>query len=428
MKIAVDTLGCRVNQSESESLLNRFAKLGFDLVSADEQPDVYVLNSCSITTAAEASARKLVRRQKKNNPDVKIIFTGCYAKLAASEIEENLPEIDFLFPGERKEEIPAFLNETRGFTGGKGEAGINFRTRKFLKVQDGCRDFCTYCIVPHIRNRLVSEPLEKVSRDVTRLVEEEQYPEIVFTGIHLGQYGVDLDHHETDLVALVRKIENIKFTREVRFRLSSLEPQDAGAELIETVAGASKFCNHLHLPLQSGSDLVLERMGRRYDVREYLDTIKICRRCDPDFAISTDLIVGFPGESEADFEQTLEAVGKAKFSDLHVFKYSKRPGTPAADFEPEIPGDVVTRRSKKLRKAGRKQRKAYCQRFLGKPARILIENNSSENYSRGYSSYYLPVRLAGKHKPGTFVEAEIDTWCRGELLVFNREESERCVI
>ncbi len=427
MKIAVKTLGCRANQAESESLMNRFIELGFDLVAPDANPDVFVLNTCSITTAAEATARKLVRRLKKNNSELKVIFTGCYAKLAQDEISDSLPEIDYLFPGQRKREIPGFIRDSSDFVSGMGEAGINFRTRKFLKIQDGCRDFCSYCIVPYIRNELKSMPLRRVLEEVVRLVEEEKYTEIVFTGIHLGQYGVDFAGDAGNLETLVRKIENISFSHEVRFRLSSLEPQDASKRLIEKISTASKFCDHLHLPLQSGSDKILQRMGRSYNKREYLDTIEKCRSYDSDFAISTDLIVGFPGETEADFKQTLDTVEEAEFSDLHVFRYSKRPGTRAATFKDEIPGDIAASRSKKLRSLGKKQAQEYARRFIGSQARVLVENYTSEKYCRGYSSYYLPVKISGSYGKGTVVETVIDDFRDGELFVSNTVRSKKWV-
>jgi threonylcarbamoyladenosine tRNA methylthiotransferase MtaB len=427
MKIAVETLGCRANQAESESLMIRFIELGFDLVEPDANPDVFVLNTCSVTTAAEATARKLVRRQKKNNSDLKVIFTGCYAKLAQEEILDSLPEIDYLFPGKRKQEIPDFIINSSDFSSGMGDAGINFRTRKFLKIQDGCRDFCSYCIVPYIRNELKSVPLRRVVEEVIRFVVEEKYSEIVFTGIHLGQYGVDFEGGEGGLVELVERIENTDFSREVRFRLSSLEPQDASEKLIEKISTASKFCNHLHLPLQSGSDHVLQRMSRSYNKQEYLDTIEKCRSYDSDFAISTDLIVGFPGETEADFKQTLDTVEEAEFSDLHVFRYSKRPGTRAATFKDEIPGDVAASRSKKLRSLGKKLTQKYARSFIGKQVRVLIENDNSEEYSRGYSSYYLPVKISGSYGKGTVVEAVIDDFSDGELFVSNTVRSKKWV-
>ncbi|MGM0381291.1 MAG: tRNA (N(6)-L-threonylcarbamoyladenosine(37)-C(2))-methylthiotransferase MtaB [bacterium] len=415
MEVAVKTLGCRANQADSEKLINSLLQEGYRVVSELDKPDLYILNTCSVTTGAEAKARKLVRRQKRDNPKVQVIFTGCYAELEGTGIREELPEVDRVVPGRKKGELPDIIaRDIEKPAGETGELQKSLRTRKFLKIQDGCREHCTYCIVPRVRGELESKRLEEVLEEVKRLVEVENYREIVFTGIHLGHYGKDLGENDY-LETLGRRIDSQYSSDRVRFRFSSLEPQDVSEELVDIISSSSVFCPQLHLPLQSGSDKILKRMGRNYSRQQYRGLIEYIHSTAPDIALSTDAMVGFPGETEEDFEQTRELIRELNFFDVHVFRYSERPGTPAAEMDNKIHSRKAVARSKKLRSLASELKEKYFEQFLGRKLKVLVEDNSEER-SFGYSSHYFPVKINDTYRPGEFIQISPHKYQNGNLI------------
>ncbi len=416
MDVAVETLGCRANQADSEKLINQLAKQGHSIVPDGKKADLYILNTCSVTTGAEAKARKLIRRQKKSNPGVRIIFTGCYAELAGEEIIREVPEIDEVVPGSKKESIPEIIGIPAGDKNlsAPGTIRKNLRTRKLLKIQDGCREFCTYCIVPRLRGELESKPLEKVLARVKRFVDEENYREIVFTGIHLGQYGRDLGENNY-LENLVKVLEREYGGSEVRFRFSSLEPQDVSEKLVDLIADSSIFCSYLHLPLQSGSDKILNRMGRNYSAGEFQDLINYIKSRPAEIALGTDVMVGFPGESHADFEETYELLRENGFFNVHVFRYSERPKTPAAEMDNKVHSRLVTGRSKKLRNLAEQLKNEYAEKLINRSLKVLVEDNPNGR-SYGYSERYFPVSVDGSFETGKILRVRTQKYKDGNLL------------
>lgn len=397
MDVGVHTLGCKVNQSESEEIQHELLQYGFDIVDPHEnEADVYILNTCSVTVSAEASGRKIARRFRRKSPDSTIIFTGCYAELAGETLAEELPEVDYIVGTSDKAAIPRLVLDETGWEskkGGQGSCDVAFRNRKFLKIQDGCDDFCTFCIIPHTRPPVKSMDPEAVLERIRMLSREEGYGEIVLSGVHLGEYGKDLDT-DIDLTGLVEAIADDDL--DCRIRLSSVEPQDVTERLVEIVATEERFCSHLHLPVQSGSDAILDRMQRNYD-RDYLyDLVNTCRSYDSDFALNTDVIVGFPGESEEDFQQTYDLVEDLQFSRLHVFRYSERPGTAASKMTDTVHSKTRKQRCKTMIELGNQLMNRFARRFEDSVDEVLIEDQEVDGVPVGYTNYYFPARVKGE--------------------------------
>lgn len=395
MEVGVKTLGCKVNQYESESLQEDLLSYGFDVVDPHSgEPDCYIINSCSVTVSAQAKGRKLARRFRRDNEESTIVFTGCYAELSGDELEEKLPEVDYIVGNSDKDGIPRLLlNEAdvEQLKTTEGQCKVAFRTRKFLKIQDGCRDWCTFCIVPHTRPELDSLPPEEVIQQIQTLTRDRNYGEIVLSGVHLGDYGIDLDQNYrlTDLV-----LELAEADLDCRIRFSSVEPQDVTQKMVEVIANSDRFCSHLHLPIQSGSTRVLEKMQRNYD-REYLyDLAERCREEDPNFALNTDIIAGFPGETEEDHRLTKELVKDFCFSRMHVFRYSERPGTAGSKMKDQVHSRVRKRRMKEFIELEEQLEARWAKRFEGTEDTVLVEDREIDGQPAGYTSYYLPARVA----------------------------------
>ncbi len=411
MKVNVDTFGCRLNQAESETLQRRLLEEGFTLVGDYEKTDVYVVNSCCITKAAAARLRKQVRRVRRENPGAKIIFTGCYANLLGEQTSDKLPEVDVNFPGDEKLKLPAYLRKHYcDFPpdGGKKE-GVRFKTRKFYKIQDGCSEFCSYCIVPHVRTNLWSRKKEAVLEDLKRL--EADYNEVVLTGVHLGLYGRGLTS-EITLFDLLQEIDRL--APNFRVRLSSLEPQDLSEELLDLIATSSNFCNYLYLPIQSGSNDVLARMGRKYRREDLLKIRETCDSYDDSFALNADLMVGFPGETEEDFLQTVNLLKNMRLSRAHVFRYSERPGTEAAQLNDKLHSKVKRERSEQLRGVAADLRKKFARKWNDREVEVVIEGQSKGKWC-GYTEHYLPATVEGDCQRGEAVRARVHSAAGAEL-------------
>ncbi len=386
-RAAFYTLGCKVNFAETEALQALFEGAGYQIVPFLEPAEVSIINTCTVTGPSDHKSRKMIRRARRKNPGGIIVVTGCYAQGFPEEVK-GIPGVDLVIgthgreallqlvenlEGPRPQDLVEHFSEKASFEmlplfSRRG------RTRGFLKIQEGCIMNCSYCLIPRTRGPLRSLPLpEAVAR--ARRMARSGYREIVLTGIHLGMYGSDLENGATTLASLLSELEGIPKLR--RVRLSSLEPTDITGELIEQVITSRKVCPHLHIPLQSGDEQILERMNRLYSPSEFKYLVNWLRQLKPDLAISSDVMVGFPGETDRHHQRSLEFVRQINFSRLHVFKYSPRPGTPAADFPEQVSAKVKDRRSKEMITLGERMAKAYRSTFIGSTEEVLIEEVAS---------------------------------------------------
>jgi threonylcarbamoyladenosine tRNA methylthiotransferase MtaB len=427
-KAAFTTLGCKVNQFETEVMEGLFKARGYELVAFDEVADVYVLNTCSVTHLGEKKSRQLIRRANRLNPSAVVAVTGCYAQVAPDQLKA-IEGVRVIVGTKERGRIVDLVEQA------KNESGIidaltnimqadEFediplfdappRTRAFLKIQEGCSNFCTYCIIPYARGPLRSRRLDSVLNEAQKLV-AAGFKEIVLTGIHLGAYGRDLEGQPTlaDAAAAILKLKDLK-----RLRLGSLESIELSKELFAVMRGDKRFCPHLHLPLQSGSDITLAAMNRHYTKEEFAALLKNVRQEIPDIALSTDIIVGFPNESEENFKESLEFAAAQDFARIHVFPYSKRKGTPAAEFKNQVDEAVKKERVHRMQKMAEEKAKLYRARFIGEKLPVLFETDTdgiydglTVNYIRVYvksdkdlRDEIYDVRLTGQYKDGLFGE------------------------
>ncbi|WP_088188535.1 tRNA (N(6)-L-threonylcarbamoyladenosine(37)-C(2))-methylthiotransferase MtaB [Desulfosporosinus sp. FKA] len=397
------TLGCKVNQAESEALAQLFREADYDVVSASEEADVVVVNTCTVTNTGGSKSRQAIRRMIKVHPESIVVVTGCYAQTAPGDVLD-IEGVDLVLGTQDRGKILEWIervkqerrpqNAVRGIEdAGEFEElpqlNEENRTRAFLKIQEGCNQFCTYCIIPYARGPLRSRQPDKALAEAKRLV-EEGYPEIVLTGIHTGFYGQDLNSG-WNLARLIRELVEIPGLR--RLRLSSIEPMEYTPELIDCIASSAIVCPHVHMPLQSGSDRVLVRMHRPYTLQDYRELLLRLRQRIPELAVTTDIIVGFPGETEEDHASTLNFVRECGFAGVHVFPYSKRQGTPAADYPDQILKKVKDQRVKELMAAAHESQEAFMRRFIGKRVEVLVERVDPEGNAVGHTPHYIEVHL-----------------------------------
>ena len=405
-KVAFYTLGCKVNQYETEGMIDLFKKSDYEIVDFQEKADYYIINSCTVTNQAASKSRKRVRRAKRRNPDAKVVMVGCYPQAFTDEVEE-IEEIDYIIGSSGKKNIVEllekkenedniFLNQLKDFENINSFEDMHLnqlseRTRANVKIEDGCNQFCSYCIIPYARGPIKSRKSNSIINEIKKLI-NKGVKEIVLTGTHLGKYGLDRNE-KSQLSKIVEKIINIK--GDFRLRLSSIEVTEVDNKLIELMKKSQKICSHLHLPLQSGSNIILKAMNRPYSVGGFSELINKVRKEIPDIAITTDIIVGFPGESDKDFERTLNFVKEMKFSRLHVFPFSARSGTPAADMEPKIPEPIKKRRRNKLLEINKKLMKKYQSKFFNKVRRVVIEEkrDPQTNMLTGVTDNYLQILI-----------------------------------
>jgi threonylcarbamoyladenosine tRNA methylthiotransferase MtaB len=417
------TLGCKVNQSESEAIAQCLETADLNPTPPGQAADLCIINTCTVTQKASMQSRQAIRGAIRSNPNAKIIVTGCYAQTAPEEIKEisgiqkiisqadkyKLPEI--ITKGAAREIDASVSDGPKRLFNSFPLPGHGKRTRPFLKVQDGCNAFCTYCIVPYARGPSRSLPLSDVVTNIRKL-SEAGYREVVLAGIHLGCYGLDLSP-KTNLLELLQHIRDSKTIEQIR--LSSIEPQELNGNIIDFVAQSGpepgSVCQHFHIPLQSGDDDILKRMKRPYTGKFFRELIMKIHRVLPDAAIGVDILVGFPGESEAAFETTYSLIEELPISYLHVFPFSARKGTPAYTFDDKIPSKVIKGRCRKMRSLGSLKKKDFCQRFLGKPLKTLIEavNDKKTGLRKGRTTNYIPVLVDGENAlANTLVEVRID--------------------
>lgn len=415
-RIAFTTLGCKVNQYETEAIRALFENCGYFTVGFSEEADVYVINTCTVTAEADRKSRQLISRAHKQNKDAKIIVVGCYAQHAADEIMK-MDGVCLAVGTKDRLDLPRLLEDassalntvtpyTRHEAFEKLDAVKEGRTRATLKIQDGCDRFCTYCIIPYVRGGIRSRELKDVKKQLISLA-NEGFREVVLTGIHLMSYGRDLKDGSTllDAISLANSIDGIE-----RIRLGSLEPKLLDENFASALSENKKICRQFHLSLQSGSNTVLKRMGRRYTAEEYFDCVSLLREKMPDCAITTDIIVGFPGETEEEFRETLEFAKKVKLSKIHVFPYSRREGTKAAAMDNQLSRAQKAERAKKLIALSDELEKAYASRYLNKRVSVLFERNINGQLL-GHTGTYVQVAVDSDNNSleGEIVDVLIDS-------------------
>lgn len=401
LKVAFCSLGCKVNQYETNAMAQKFIENGFSVVDFEETADIYIVNTCTVTSIADKKSRQMLRRAKEHNQNSIVVACGCYAQVAAKEIEE-IDEVDLVIGNNEKSDIIKIVEEYRSNKDVNeivsdvmykeeyvefGPTTYTEKTRAVIKVQDGCDRFCSYCLIPfargHIRSRSVNNVVEEVEKVVA-----DGFKEVVITGIHVASYGRDFKDGTT-LIDLLEKINDVEGLQ--RIRLSSIEPIIMTDDFIERLSKLDKICDHFHLSLQSGCTETLKRMNRRYTAEEFMDATERLRAKFPNAALTTDVIVGFPGETDEEFEETYEFLKKIKFYHMHVFKYSPRKGTKAAVMPNQVDSKVKEIRSKKLIELSDENELEYNKSYIGKEVEVLFEERE-EKYCKGHTRNYMVIK------------------------------------
>lgn len=398
--ISLYTLGCKVNQYESEAMAEQFAAEGYEVVDYNSVCDYYVINTCTVTSISDRKSRQFMRRAKKNNPGAVIVVVGCYSQVAPDQVEA-IEEVNLVLGTHEKKDIVQYLQGVNSDSKVVHVQEImkiktydpleiedtHDKTRVFMKIQDGCNQFCSYCIIPYARGPIRSRDPEHVIKEAKRLA-AKGFKEIVLTGIHLSSYGLDIKI--TSLIEIIESLSEVEGIE--RIRLGSLEPKIITDDFIERLKKLPKFCPHFHLSLQSGCDEILKKMNRKYNTLDYALGVKKIRQAYPLAGITTDIIVGFPGESDEHFKETLAFVKKIKFSKVHVFKYSPRENTPAATMKDQIHGSIKTTRSHELETLVNDLENNFLKDHIGQWVEVLFEEQS-EGYLQGLTPSYLKVEV-----------------------------------
>lgn len=456
--VALHNLGCKVNSYEIEVMQQNLQKSGYKIVDFNQKSDVYIINTCSVTNMADRKSRQMLHRAKKQNPDAIVVAVGCYVQADAFGIAQD-DAIDLLVGNNLKKNISEildrFMNEK---TGGlkedrAGAEGYSTEERNFLrktlnnttivdvkkadfedaqmeqtaeharayiKIQDGCNRFCSYCIIPYTRGRVRSRQPESVLQEICGLV-KEGYREFVLTGIHISSYGLDFEEKNPKkyLSELIRDINEIEGVE--RIRIGSFEPMILTEDFVAEIASCDKMCPHFHISLQSGCDATLKRMNRRYTAEEYFEKAKLLRKYFPDCAITTDVIVGFPGETEEEFMQTKAFLEKVNFFEMHIFKYSRRRGTKADAMPDQIPEEIKTERSNVLLALEQQQSKAFRATFIGRKVKVLLEEEKEvdgRKYWLGHTGEYVKVAVpAGDFMKNMFVEVFVEDFLQEDIML-----------
>ena len=403
-KVAFCSLGCKVNQYETNAMAQKFIEHGYEVVEFDEYADVYIVNTCTVTNVADRKSRQMLRRAKEINKDATLVACGCYAQVAKEELKK-IPEIDLIIGNNEKNDIIQIVENHIAQKGAEdlvsdvmykldyvelGTTTYTEKTRAVIKVQDGCDRFCSYCLIPYARGHIRSRKIENVIEEIKKVV-EEGINEVVITGIHIASYGRDFKGENIGLIDLLEEINKIQGLH--RIRLGSIEPTIVTDEFVERLSKLDKICDHFHLSLQSGCTETLKRMNRRYTTEEFRDVTKRLRSKFPNAALTTDIIVGFPGETDEEFNTTYEFLKEIAFYKMHIFKYSQRKGTKAAVMPNQVDGKIKEERSKKLIELSNENEYNYNKKYIGKQVEVLFEEREGE-YLKGHTTNYIVV----KHK------------------------------
>ncbi len=431
-KAALHNLGCKVNAYETEAMQHLLEEAGYEIVPFTQKADVYVINTCSVTNMADRKSRQMLHKAKKNNPDSIVVAAGCYVQTSEKEVLNDL-SVDIVIGNDRKHDLVRLLEEysldsvndtVDDINDGKHDFEELFidqtkeHTRAFIKVQDGCNQFCSYCIIPYARGRVRSRRFENVIAEVERLA-ANGFKEVVLTGIHLSSYGVDFEE-ATGLLELIQAVNAVKGIE--RIRLGSLEPKIVTEHFASELSKLGKICPHFHLSLQSGCDATLKRMNRKYTTKEYERGCELLRKYFVHPAITTDVIVGFPGETEEEFEQTEAYLEHIHFYEMHIFKYSKRKGTRAAVMPDQIDEQIKAARSEKLIALGHDMSKEFRKFYIGKNEEVLFEEKAvigDKEYFVGYTKEYVKVaKKTDENLENQIVSGRISGMLTDEILLF----------
>ena len=425
-KISFYTLGCKVNQYETNAMTQKFQEAGYEIVNLNEDiADIYIVNTCTVTNMSDRKSRQVLRRLKDKNKDAIVVAVGCYAQVARQELEE-MPEIDVALGNEEKKDIVKYVEKfiqgqnklikiddisTQREFKDMGQITYTEKTRAVIKIQDGCNNFCSYCIIPYARGRVRSRKEESIIKEITE-ISQKGIKEVVITGIHVASYGKDFGN-ENGLIELLEKINSIDGI--LRIRLGSLEPKIITEEVMQRLVKLEKICHHFHLSLQSGCDETLKRMNRKYSTKDFERVVERLRNAFPNVALTTDIIVGFPGETEQEFETTYNYLEKIKFYKMHVFKYSPRKGTRAAVMPNQIDGKIKEKRSNTLIELSNKNEKEFLSKFVGKNVEVLFEQKEGE-YTKGHTSNYILVKTKLNNIENKIIELKITNRENLELI------------
>ena len=436
-KAALHNLGCKVNAYETEAMEQQLKERGYEIVPFDEKADVYIINTCSVTNIADRKSRQMLHRAKKLNPESVVVAAGCYVQVASEELKKDA-SVDIVIGNNKKAELADILDEYLGNVHEEEEAEVfvtdlshgsdyealhleqpSDHTRAFIKVQDGCNQFCTYCIIPFARGRVRSRKIEEVLREVETLA-AKGYKEVVLTGIHLSSYGVDFPKEEREsllsLIQAVSRVEGIS-----RIRLGSLEPRIITEEFLEGIVKTGKVCPHFHLSLQSGCNKTLKNMNRRYSAQEYAEKCELIRKFYPAPALTTDVIVGFPQETEEDFEESYEFVKKIHFYETHIFKYSRRHGTKAASMDGQLTEAAKAQRSDRMLELHEIRAREYEEAMIGKKMELLLEEEieiDGRPWYVGHSREYVRAVISktDAHRVNDLVTVKAVAFVRDHIL------------
>lgn len=400
-KVALHNLGCKVNAYETEAMQEMLKNHGYEIVPFKEGADIYIINTCTVTNMADRKSRQMLHRAKKMNPEAIVVACGCYVQAMKEQVDES---IDIVVGNNRKKDIVEILAEYEEKAGNVQTELIDINhtkeyeelslsqtgehTRAYIKVQDGCNQFCSYCIIPYARGRVRSRERAHVVDEVKKLA-ENGYKEVVLTGIHLSSYGIDIEDNLLSLIRDIHEVEGIE-----RIRMGSLEPRIITEEFAKKLSSMRKICPHFHLSLQSGCNATLKRMNRKYTAEEYFEKCELLRKYFKNPALTTDVIVGFPGETEEEFAESKAFVDKVNFYETHIFKYSKREGTVAADMPDQVPDQIKTIRSNELIELGKTKKKQYEDRLIGTTQEVLIEEEiqrDGEILQIGHTKEYVKI-------------------------------------
>ncbi len=422
--VGFHTLGCKVNQSETEAMTALFLDKGYQLGEFEAYCDVYVINTCTVTHAGDRKSRQMIRRAKQINPQAVVVVTGCYAQ-TSPEAVAAIEDVDIILGTNMRHLI---VDEVEAFAGSRVQLvdekdtltdfeeismdRVIQKARAYLKVQEGCEQFCTYCIIPYARGPLRSRSMENTLQEAKKL-EQAGFKEIILTGIHLGAYGkpseAEREAGAMQQVTLADLCEMLlNETSFERIRLSSIEPTEVDDHLLRLFAENRRMCRHLHLPLQAGDDSVLEAMHRPYNTEQYRQEMARIREAVPDIALSTDLMVGFPGETDEQFENSLRFCDEIAFSSMHLFKYSPRQGTPAAGYSNQVPNEVKDARSKRMQEVAERNMLRYMEAHLGQTVEVLVEEQRSDGIWLGHTDTYLHVAVEGPCRKNAMVKVLLD--------------------